>query len=96
MMSPFGFVTGDSKSLPSLTVRSAINVGSERPKREDFMIARRLVQLTFRWRTILLALLATSSVACSTMQECDSPCDLESKSRGDDPAHRRRADGRRA
>jgi hypothetical protein len=68
-MSPFGFVTGDSKSLPSVTVRSSLNVGSERPKPEDYMIARRLVQLTFRWRTILLMLLAMSSVACSTVQE---------------------------
>ena len=63
-MSPSGFVTGDSKSLPSASVGNSLNVGSGRPKREDFMIARRLAQLTRLWRTILLAVLATSSLAC--------------------------------
>ena len=33
------------------------------------MIARRLVQLAFRWRTILLMLLATSSLACVGVNE---------------------------
>ncbi|HKI20804.1 MAG TPA: hypothetical protein VKA15_23130, partial [Isosphaeraceae bacterium] len=47
-----------NRRFPIVSVRDSLNVGSGRPKREDFMIARRLAQLTHLWRTIMLAALA--------------------------------------